>query len=81
MYGDSYHGQGTVQYTNGDAYIGGFYVGVYSGWGTYYWVNGDYLYGDWIDDNNTEIEGSVFYDSSSDTYNDYYLLDGVLTSY
>ena len=41
-------GQGSIQYRNGDSYVGDFSGGVFHGSGVYLWVNGDKYEGQFI---------------------------------
>ena len=48
-----YHGQGVINFSNGDRYVGSFQYGKYDGYGTYYWRDGGKLAGTFHNDQPT----------------------------
>ncbi|MDY7395660.1 hypothetical protein UMM65_10435 [Aureibaculum sp. 2210JD6-5] len=51
--GDCKNGQGKMNYSNGDSYLGNFKNGFREGVGIYNWANGDKYSGEWIKGNRT----------------------------
>lgn len=47
---DKAHGQGRIDYDDGDIYEGSFKNGVKHGQGTYTWISGSHYQGEWRDD-------------------------------
>ena len=58
-------GQGSIQYRNGDSYVGGFSEGVLHGNGVYLWVNGDKYEGQFIDGRKHGI-GNIKYSAGEE---------------
>lgn len=54
------HGQGTLEYPNGERYDGQWHFGKREGYGVYYYLDGGRYEGEWVDD-KIHGQGKSFY--------------------